>query len=143
MIGYQYQQAEDNNNIGYQIIISQSIISQSIGSQSINYQGGIGSQSIGYQDVTQVIGSQNQISVTVSTENVIYDPGICQNHSHSCIVGARYLQSCAILLGGCYGLLPIAHGLRMKSQPVGILISKSFRFKVFGEPAIAAMATVD
>ena len=139
MIGYQYQQAEDNNNIGYQIIISQSIISQSIGSQSINYQGGIGSQSIGYQDVTQVIGSQNQISVTVSTENVIYDPGICQNHSHSCIVGARYLQSCAILLGGCYGLPSLAHD---QTKPVGILVSQSNRFKVFSELVTTAMATV-
>ena len=126
---------------------------QSIGSQSIGY------QKISYQNVTQVIiGSQQQAQLQVSAQqnhvnkdqaqlsaqNILYDPGY-RFHSHSRIETslARYLHCVAILLGGCYGLLSAAHGLRTKSQPVGILISKSFSFKVFAEPAIAAMATVD
>ena len=86
---------------------------------------------------------QAQLALSVQNIHILYDPGKFHSHSRIQIRLARYLHRVAILLGGCYGLLSAALGLRTKSQPVGILISKSFRFKVFGEPAIAAMATVD
>ena len=61
------------------------------------------------------------------------------DHSHSSVITARYLQSLAILLGGCYGLLSLAHD---QTKPVGILVSQSNRFKVFSELVTTAMATV-
>ena len=39
----------------------------------------------------------------------------------------------------CYGLLFVAHG---QTEPVGILVSQSNRFKVFSELVTTAMATV-
>ena len=118
-----------SQNIDCQNMVSQNIGSQNISSQNISSQN-IGSQSISYGNV----GSEKQTSV--SAQCIVYDPG--RNHSHSSVITARYLQSLAILLGGCYGLLSIAHDL----DPVGILISQAHRFKVFSEPAFAAMATV-
>ena len=116
---------QENQNIG-----SQNIGSQNIGSQNI------GSRNIGSQRISSGnIGSQKQTSA--SAQCIVYDPG--RNHSHSSVITARYLQSLAILLGGCYGLLSVAHD---QTKAVGILISQANRFKVFSELVTTAMATV-
>ena len=134
------QESIKSHSIGSQNIDCQNMVSRNIGSQNIGSQN-IGSQNISSQNIgSQSISSENvgsQKETSVSAQCIVYDPG--RSHSHLSIITARYLQSLAILLGGCYGLLSATHD---QTKAVGILVSQANRFKVFSELVTTAMATV-